>query len=216
LKGKILRLDVSGNEAGYAIPADNPFAGNKAARPEIWAYGLRNPYRPSFDRSTGDLYIADVGQDTEEEINFENAGGRGGRNYGWPNFEGRHLNPQIVDPAPVDSCPPLYSYLQSEMPALRAGVIGGYVYRGRALPELNGKYFFADFTNAIVRSFRRNDQGIVDFTDHTQQLNADGQLFFYSSVSSFAEDRDGELLLVDFAGSIFRLVRTQGGENAQR
>lgn len=215
LKGKILRLDVSGSGSEYAIPADNPFANGQAGRKEIWAYGLRNPYRPSFDRQTGDLYIADVGQDTEEEIDFEPAGQAGGRNYGWPFLEGRHANAMCPAPAPVNACAPLYSYLQAEMPALRAGVIGGYVYRGHALPELAGKYFFADFTNAVIRSFREGGPGIADFTDHTRQLNADGQSFFYSSVSSFGEDRDGELLLVDFSGSIFRLVRDPAVRTAQ-
>ncbi|MHA3771794.1 PQQ-dependent sugar dehydrogenase [Verrucomicrobiota bacterium sgz303538] len=206
-RGKILRIDVSGSGPGYSIPADNPFVGSSDANPEIWAYGLRNPYRASFDRLTGDLYIGDVGQDTAEEINFEESSSRGGRNYGWRQLEGHCRNLTVSEPAAENVTPPIFDYLQADMPSTRGAVIGGYVYRGRAMPDWYGTYFFADFTNAAVRSFHYDGRKVTQYTDHTAQLNPGGQFFFYSSVTSFAEDADGELLLIDFTGSIFRLAQ---------
>ena len=212
LLGKILRIDVSGSGPAYAIPADNPFVGSKTARPEIWACGLRNPFRASFDRLSGDFYIGDVGQDTAEEIDFEPATSRGGRNYGWRQREGRGDNPAVPEKAAPGSVPPLLDYLHADLMIQRGAVIGGYVYRGRTLPELNGRYFFADFTNGLVRSFRREGGAIADYEDHTAQLNPDGQNYFYSSLTSFGEGSDGELYLTCFAGSLLKLVRAEANQ----
>src|SRR5262249_36641986 len=147
LLGKLLRLDVDGADPGrnYRVPPANPFAGRPGARGEIWAYGLRNPWRCSFDRETGDLYIADVCQDQWEEIDFQPAASRGGENYGWRLREGRHdtgLDPVPAGAALVD---PVHEYDHDTGVA----VIGGYVYRGAAVPDLRGAYLFADNTGPV-------------------------------------------------------------------
>jgi hypothetical protein len=177
---------------------EQPFVKTKGARPEIWAYGLRNPYRVTFDRATGDMYIADVGQDTAEEISFEPAGSRGGRNYGWPQREGLSDNREVRGAADPDAVPPILDYLHSSMMTLRGAVIGGNVYRGRAMPALDGTYIFADFTNAVVRSFRNEGETVTDYSDHTEDLNPRGDMFFLSSLTSFGEDAEGELYVTDF------------------
>lgn len=206
--GKILRVDVSGSGPGFAIPADNPFIDRADARPEIWAYGVRNPFRPSFDRETGDLYFGDVGQDTREEVNFEPAGTHGGRNYGWRLYEGRQRNPIDLDAEPGEITQPILDYAQADMMFLRGCVIGGYVYRGRTMPELKGTYFFADFTNARMYSLRSTPiGGVSDLTDWSPQLNPQGETLAFSGLVSFGEDADGELYVVDFAGAVFRLAR---------
>ena len=134
LLGKLLRIDV--NQSPYGIPTDNPFSNRTDIRPEIWAVGLRNPWRFSFDRATGDLYIADVGQDAWEEVNFQPAAGPGGLNYGWRRLEGRHCfnPPNACDDGTLT--PPVLEYDHS----VGESVTGGYVYRGSQVPELAGRY----------------------------------------------------------------------------
>ncbi|MCS7041129.1 MAG: PQQ-dependent sugar dehydrogenase, partial [Caldilineales bacterium] len=153
LLGKMLRLDVDNGEP-YGIPPDNPFVVRGDARPEIWAYGLRNPWRFSFDRATGDLYIADVGQNAYEEVNFQPAGSSGGENYGWRYFEGTHEFKDAAD-APPEVVPPIAEYGRGD----GCSVTGGYVYRGAALPELNGVYFFGDYCSGLIWSLRRDAAG---------------------------------------------------------
>src|SRR5688500_17429977 len=163
--GKILRVDVSADrfpgdptQYGYAIPAGNMPLGN----PEIYAYGLRNPYRNSFDREDGTFYIGDVGQNAREEIDI----GAAGANYGWRKFEGT-LENFPGDPAIANHTLPIFEYNHT---ADGGSVIGGYAYRGSEIPSLEGTYFFADFVNDKVMSFRFTGSGITDLTDRTAEL----------------------------------------------
>jgi glucose/arabinose dehydrogenase len=189
--GKMLRIDVSQGDP-YAIPPDNPFINRAGARPEIWANGLRNPWRYSFDRATGDLYIGDVGQNAWEEIDFQPADSRGGENYGWNFLEGSH--PYEGTP-PEGLVPPIaeYSHLEGG-----CSVTGGYVYRGPSLPQLNGIYLFADYCSGIIWALFRNASGEWE---KVELMNA---LF---TISSFGEDQAGELYLLDHrGGAVYQLV----------
>lgn len=185
--GKILRLDVSGATA--AVPASNPFVNTNGARPEIWAFGLRNPWRPSFDRSTGELWIADVGQSRLEEINLQ-AAGLAGQNYGWRVMEGSECSSSPCTPVGIL---PVNEYGR----ASGCSVTGGYVYRGTHYPAMVGRYLFSDFCSGTVWSLQRNAPTNVaaSFT-RTQEL-ASGR-----AVSSFGEDEPGNLYLVDYNGEI--------------
>ncbi|HEX5634662.1 MAG TPA: PQQ-dependent sugar dehydrogenase [Gemmatimonadales bacterium] len=196
LLGSILRIDVSGG-TGYAVPGDNPFLGVTGARGEVWAYGLRNPWRFSFDRATGDLYIGDVGQSEREEIDVSTAadGAGRGRNYGWAVTEGdRCLGNDSCDRTGLTE--PLVSYSHADG---SCSVTGGYVYRGAAIPALQGTYFYSDFCSGWVRSFRLAGGGAVD------QFQWD-DLAPGATVTSFGEDAAGELYLVTGEGTIYRIV----------
>jgi glucose/arabinose dehydrogenase len=186
--GKLLRIDP-GLEGGYSIPPDNPFVGSGDALPEIWAYGLRNPWRFSFDSQTGDLYIADVGQNRWEEVNFQPADSRGGENYGWNFYEGSH--PYSGVPAPSNVVMPVAEYGHN----LGVSVTGGYVYRGERIPALQGYYIYGDFGWGTMWALRRDAAGVwqnifLDDTNHT--------------ISSFGEDENRELYLVNYTGAILR------------
>lgn len=184
LLGKLLRIDV--NRRPYGIPADNPFANRADVRPEIWALGLRNPWRFSFDRLTGDLYIADVGQGSWEEVNLQPAGSPGGQNYGWRRMEGRHCfdPPRACDDGTLT--PPVLEY---DHGAGRS-ITGGYVYRGSRVPELVGRYVYGDFSNGRIWAARLEDGGWIN-----EELPAASAL-----ISSFGEDEAGELYLTDYVG----------------
>lgn len=190
LLAKMLRIDPrpSGG-AAYGIPSNNPFVGRPGVRPEIWAYGLRNPWRYSFDRSTGDLWIGDVGQNSWEEIDFQPAGSAGGQNYGWNRMEGTHL---FDGPALPDQAAPLYEYSHSEG---GCSVTGGYVYRGAALPWLTGAYLFADFCRGQIMALRRSG-GRVSVRSLGLQTGA---------MASFGQDQSGELYVVSLTGPVYRL-----------
>jgi glucose/arabinose dehydrogenase len=199
LLGKLLRVDLNG-AAPYAVPSDNPFASTgPARRGEIWSWGLRNPWRFSFDRARGDLYIGDVGQDAYEEIDVSPVGAGAGRavNFGWNRMEGTHCYP----PDSSDSCDrtgltgPVLDYGHSD----GCSVTGGYVYRGTAIPALVGTYFYSDYCGGWVRSFRYASGGA---TDHREwpALRPGG------SVTSFGEDAAGELYLVTREGGLYRIV----------
>ncbi len=194
LLGKILRLDVDSSPT-YTAPPNNPaFTVNPALAPEVWAWGLRNPWRFSFDRATGDLYIADVGQNLIEEINFQPAESPGGENYGWRVFEGTRRFTNEREPA--GHVPPIFEYTHAE----GCSVTGGYVYRGAALPELDGVYFFGDYCFGRVWATRRSPDGAFQ----TQVFLPDTDLI----ISSFGQDDAGELYLVDHGqGRVFRLAR---------
>lgn len=191
LLGKILRLDVNSTIDEYAIPPDNPFVGVADARPEIWAYGLRNPWRFSFDRSTGDFYVADVGQNQWEEINFQSSKSTGGENYGWRTMEGKHC-------FEADTCDqnglvlPIFDYDHGQ----GCSVTGGYVYRGQQYPPLTGNYFLTDYcTGTIWRLFQQSNEWQADMVLETDLV-----------ISTFGEDVNGELYVVNYwNGSIFRL-----------
>ncbi|MGD7651741.1 MAG: PQQ-dependent sugar dehydrogenase [Verrucomicrobiales bacterium] len=202
--GKLLRIDVSGDE-GYEVPEDNPFRGRNDARPEIWAYGLRNPWRCSFDRKTGDLWIGDVGQNHWEEINFMAAGKGAGANYGWRLREGLIATPKqgTGGKAPVDAVDPVYVYKHGSGDTEGLSVTGGVVYRGD-VPALQGRYIFADFQNPRIWSFALKDGKAADFRDHSDEFKPEGDRI--RLVASFAEDNAGNVYLVDLAGSIFRIT----------
>lgn len=199
--GKILRLDVSGNTATYAIPGGNPFVGT-AGNDEIWAYGLRNPFRNSFDRANGDFYIADVGQGAREEINLELGSRVPGLNYGWRVREGTIDNPANSDPLPPDAVDPIYEYGRS----VGRSITGGYVYRGNAISGLQGTYLFGDFAAGTFTSFRRSGGGNTEVTDRSGELDPGDAFFGQNSLSSFGEDGAGELYAVNLGGSVYKLV----------
>lgn len=203
LLGKVLRIDVD-RGLPYTIPPDNPFRSYSNARDEIWAIGFRNPWRAAFDRATGDLYVADVGYETWEEVSFI-ADGDGGRNFGWAIKEGSHCRqpPGECDPQGVLT-DPIVEYRHSSDPP-RCSISGGNVYRGGAAPLLAGRYFYADLCGAAVFSIRRAEAGPPDLVDHSSEIRKpDGTPF--GVIVSFGEAADGELLLVDHASGIYRIV----------
>ena len=154
LLGKLLRIDVDHAAAGlaYAIPDGNPFIGQAGKRGEIWSYGLRNPYTFSFDRETHDLWIADVGQDAYEEVDLATAAGGGGRgvNYGWSVMEGNHCYKPATGCDATGMAPPLAEYAHGSGDSVGCAIIGGYVYRGTAHPQLYGRYFFGDYCSGRI------------------------------------------------------------------
>jgi glucose/arabinose dehydrogenase len=194
LLGKILRIDVDAGSP-YAVPADNPFRATAGARAEIWAYGLRNPFRIAIDRPTGDLYIGDVGQTAVEEIDVDPGSRRAGLNYGWRITEGsRCFNPSNgCDTSGITL--PVYEYSHGE----GCSVTGGVVYRGCRVPALAGTYFFADYCSAFVRSLRFANGQATELRDWTQGLRG------IDSPTSFGLDAAGEVYVVDYDGEVYRL-----------
>lgn len=193
LLGKLLRLDVSGT-SGYTIPVDNPGASDTSFAPEVWSYGLRNPWRFSFDRATGDLYIADVGQNAWEEVDVAPTAVQRGRgsNYGWNIMEGKHCYPS--DPCTNPGQLPLVEYSHG---GGACSISGGYVYRGSALPSLAGHYLYADFCTGNVSSFAYPSASV---TDRSAELRpGDG-------VSAFGQDARGELYILQLGGSVYKIV----------
>lgn len=192
LLGKMLRIDV--HVLPYGIPQTNPFVGPDPPRDEIWALGLRNPWRFSFDRQTGDLYIADVGQDTSEEIDVQPATSRGGENYGWNIMEGAGCY------SPPSGCPragltmPVATYRTGE----NCSIIGGYVYRGTRIPTLIGTYIFGDYCSGRIWGLRQSDDGRWITT---ALLDTD------LNITSFGEDEAGEVYVAHHGGTIHRLTQ---------
>ena len=198
-------MDVNGDDfpgdpnLNYAVPPDNPFVGNPNALDEIWAYGVRNPWRFAFDRETGDLFIGDVGQNDWEEIDYQPVASAGGENYGWDVLEGRHC----FEDVPQGSCNaflnggstlPVLEYSHS----LGCSVTGGYRYRGQLYPQLNGLYFYADYCSGRIWGAIRQENG----TWISQQL-------FQTSlnIATFGEDEAGELYLADQpGGTVYRVL----------
>jgi len=207
LLGKLLRIDVDVERRPWrAVPPDNPFRGTGAKLGLVWASGLRNPWRFGFDRATGDLYVADVGQGSIEEIDFQPASSAGGENYGWDVFEGS----ACFEPTPpAVSCPdrapftfPVLEYDHGQ----GCSVSGGYVYRGCALPELHGTYFYSDFCRSFVRTFRGIAGGVAqERRDRSTELEPAGSRTL-NNVVSFGEDARGELYVVDRDGELYRIV----------
>ncbi len=198
LLGKILRIDVDGTGSEgspYAIPADNPFSDGSRAAPEVWAIGMRNPWRFSFDRETGDLWIGDVGQGRWEEIDAEPAGA-GGRNYGWDTMEG----PDCFEEEGCDTAGltlPVAAYTHDEGSCT---VIGGHVYRGARYPDATGTYVYGDFCSGLVWGLDAA-AAMAAGTAEPVLLLEEGM-----SLSAFGEDEEGELYAVDLGGRILRLV----------
>jgi len=195
--GKMLRLDVDG-DTPYAIPPGNPFV-DITGDDEIWAYGLRNPWRCSFDRMNGDLYIADVGQNAREEINHQRGVAPGGTNYGWRCYEGN--NAFILggcSPASTMTFP-FHEYTHST----GFSITGGYNYRGCDIPTLTNTYFFADYATERIWSMNGGG-GTANFTERTSELDPPGSNI--DQIASFGEDMRGELYIVDQVGEIFRIT----------
>lgn len=190
LLGKMLRIDPrpTGSKP-YGIPVDNPFQGQQGARPEVWAYGLRNPWRYSFDRQTGDLWIADVGAGKREEVDFQSARSKGGQNYGWSALEGTFLH--AASPPP-NAVPPVYEY--GHDPG-GCAIIGGYVYRGMGVPALKGWYVFGDLCLAGINALR-----ILGGQPDVVSLGA-----MVPQLVSFGEDQQGELYALSLAGGLYKL-----------
>ncbi len=202
LLGKMLRLDVTGDRtAPYTIPADNPWRmadwNGADVRDEIWAVGLRNPWRYSFDRATGDLWLTDVGQNLFEEVNRVPAGATGGLNFGWPIMEGRQCFPDDDTCDRTGLTLPVTDYRHEDG---NCSITGGYVYRGNEFPQIQGVYFFADYCSGAMWALSETAPGEWQ---QAQVLDAEGR------ISSFGEDEDGELYLLDLdGGTISRIVIT--------
>jgi glucose/arabinose dehydrogenase len=190
--GKMLRI-TPGADGGYTVPADNPFVG-VAGNDEIWAYGLRNPYRNSFDRLTGDLWIADVGQSSREEINFAAFGTGAGANYGWRMREGRIATPGINDPLPPNLTDPIHDYGRS----LGGSIIGGYVYHG---PDeaLDGRYVFGDYISGRMWS-------LLEVGGLATQVSEIASPFGANTLTSFGEGADGALYALGIDGRVFLMA----------
>jgi glucose/arabinose dehydrogenase len=191
LFGKILRIDPrpSGGRP-YGVPSDNPFVDRDGARPEIWDFGLRNPWRFSFDAATGDLWIGDVGQNSFEEVDHEPAG-KGGRNYGWNRREGRH--PFNGGDRPDGAVDPVIEYGRGD----GCTVIGGFVYRGRRIAGLQGSYLYGDYCEGWVRAARAPGGKVAEQRDLGLEV---------PSLSSFGADADGELYALSLGGDVFRIA----------
>lgn len=193
LLGKLLRINVDRGDP-YALPAANPYARNGGGKGEIWAVGLRNPWRFSFDKPTGMLYIADVGQDAYEEIDIVSAS-LAGVNYGWNRMEGNScLGSPLCSQAGLQKPELTYSHKESA-----CSVIGGFVYRGAKIPEIQGQYFYSDYCNSWLRSLKYVDGGITE--QHEWPIGKLG------SIASFGEDSTGELYICATSGKVFRIVR---------
>jgi glucose/arabinose dehydrogenase len=206
LLGKILRIHVDPTLGVASIPSNNPFFSSGTFRREVWTYGLRNPFRASFDRLTGRMFIGDVGQSTREEVDVQqptNPGG--GENYGWRLREGTIANPASVGgPAPPGNVNPVLDYARTT----GGTIIGGYVYRGSAIPALQGKYIFGDYLAGKIFSMDFDGTTASNFQDITSQLfptRAGG--FNLNNPSAFGEDANGELYICDIStGSVFKIV----------
>jgi len=198
LLGKILRIDVD-SASPYAIPATNPFVG-RPGLDEIWAYGLRNPWRFAFDRLTGDMFIADVGQGAWEEVNFQPAGSPGGQNYGWRLMEGAHCFPPGTTGCESPSLTlPILEYDHGQ----GCSITGGYRYRGSAHPAMVGFYFYGDFCSGRIWGAAPSGGGAW-----TTTMLLDSSL----NISTFGEDAAGELYVADLKGTIYRIITPPAGE----
>ena len=216
LFGSILRIDVNTKE-GYKVPIDNPFYNLNEAKKEIWSYGLRNPWRFSFDKKTGDMYIGDVGQWNWEEIDFEPYDSNGGLNFGWNILEGNHcykdenkLCESNNTTLPIFEYPHDANYLKTiigwtQSDRYGCSVTGGYVYRGKNKPELYGRYFFGDYCTGKVWSLKKEHPDL-DIKEHTDELlRGMNKKQFY--LASFGEDEDGELYLIDYSGALYSITK---------
>jgi len=204
--GKILRMNV-GNGAVFTPAPGNPFSNNPSFLGSIWALGLRNPWRFSFDRLNGDLYIADVGQNAREEVSWQSGDSSGGQNYGWRCMEGKICTglSGCTCNSPALTIP-IHDYTHA---GGNCSITGGYVYRGAAIPELDGTYFYGDFCTGKIWSFKRSGSGTAQLVDRTAELRpqAGGTI---NNITSFGEDDRGEIYIVDRDGEIYKIVRRAG------
>lgn len=196
--GKLLRIDVNNFATNYTIPPSNPFIATAGARPEIWAYGLRNPWRFSFDRLTGDLFIGDVGQGAREEVDFQAAGSAGGQNYGWRLYEGLLTNTCSVTFSNIPTVLPILDY---DHTSGRCSITGGYRYRGAAIPPLVGAYLYGDYCGGQIYGATPSLAGVWSSVLLTDTVFA---------VTTFGEDEAGELYVSRYAnnvnGGIYRII----------
>jgi glucose/arabinose dehydrogenase len=198
LNGKMLRIDV--DSLPFSIPPDNPFVGTTGDE-EIWGYGLRNPWRCAFDSLTGDLYMADVGQNSREEVNVEPVGSDGGNNYGWRCYEGNSTYNTSGCPSSSTMVFPVHQYNYGGSP-YRCSITGGNVYRGKQIPDLQGTYFFADYCSNQIWSCRWDgSDGITELEDRTSELAPN--VGAIGSITSFGEDADGNIYICDLGGEVF-------------
>jgi glucose/arabinose dehydrogenase len=209
LLGKILRVHIDSTLGTTSIPSDNPFFSSGTFRREIWAFGLRNPFRASFDRENGRMFIGDVGQNTREEVDVQQSTNPGGgENYGWRLREGTVAtptgNPVVGGPPPPGNVEPILDYGRST----GGTVIGGYVYRGSQIPSLQGKYVFGDFVAGKIFTLDYNGTSASNFQDITSQLFPTRQGGFnLQNPSSFGEDPSGELYITDIGnGNVYKIV----------
>ena len=216
LLGKILKIKID-NKGNYTCPISNPYYNNKKHKSEIWAYGLRNPWRFTFDKLTGDMVMGDVGQHLWEEINFETYPSSGGINYGWNILEGNHCYPEdakcdtTLFQSPVFEYPNNANYARTLLGFKQkqnmdgCSVTGGYIYRGDAIKSLYGKYVFGDYCTGKIWSIKINQDGTTEnLKDHTSEiLESMGKREFY--LSSFGQDNENELFIIDYNGDIYRL-----------
>lgn len=193
LLASMMRLDVDHGDP-YAIPPDNPYISDKNARPELWAKGLRNPWRFSFDQQTGDLYIADVGEKLYEEVDFQPANSKGGENYGWNLYESNHSYKG------GDQNGLVFPIAEYEHLTGGCAIIGGYVYRGKTLPALVGTYIYGDYCRGTMWSLRRDLTGKWV----SQPFMASGL-----TLTTFGQSSDGELYVADFNGTVYKLIAKQ-------
>jgi glucose/arabinose dehydrogenase len=198
LLGKMLRIEprttdgsLPSGGAAYAIPPDNPFVHQPGARPEIWAYGLRNPWRYSFDSASGDLWIGDVGRGAWEEVDVQAASSAGGQNYGWSDMEGTNVE---HSPPPAGAVGPFFEY--SHVSGGGCAIVGGFVYRGHAIPGLDGWYVFGDFCASDIDAIRSGagPPDVAPLGPHVAQL------------ASFGQDQRGELYALSLDGGVYRFV----------
>ena len=222
LFGKIIRIDIE--QKPYGIPKSNPFFGQKDKREEIWAWGLRNVWRFSFDKQTGDKYLADVGQNKWEEVNFEPASSKGGLNYGWRIMEANHCyDPKencptegLIKPIieyPNDANHPAFAFRIieelsfSETDVEGCSVTGGYVYRGQKIKSMQGKYIFGDYCSGNIWTLKVVNGKAINFKNRTEEINIGGGEFT-TYISSFGQDSDGEIYIIDYNGGIYKLIES--------
>ena len=222
LFGKIIRIDIE--QKPYGIPKSNPFFGQKDKREEIWAWGLRNVWRFSFDKQTGDKYLADVGQNKWEEVNFEPASSKGGLNYGWRIMEANHCyDPKencptegLIKPIieyPNDANHPAFAFRIieelsfSETDVEGCSVTGGYVYRGQKIKSIEGQYIFGDYCSGNIWTLKVVNGKAINFKNRTEEINIGGGEFT-TYISSFGQDSDGEIYIIDYNGGIYKLIES--------
>ena len=222
LFGKIIRIDIE--QKPYGIPKSNPFFGQKDKREEIWAWGLRNVWRFSFDKQTGDKYLADVGQNKWEEVNFEPASSEGGLNYGWRIMEANHCyDPKencptegLIKPIieyPNDANHPAFAFRIieelsfSETDVEGCSVTGGYVYRGKKIKSMQGQYIFGDYCSGNIWTLKVVNGKAINFKNRTEEINIGGGEFT-TYISSFGQDSDGEIYIIDYNGGIYKLIES--------
>lgn len=213
LLGKILRIHIE-NDGSYTIPPNNPFFGSTQDKQEVWAYGLRNPFRASFDRQTGNMFIGDVGETLREEVDVnQSTNPGGGENYGWRLREGLIQNPRYANiPPPPNAVDPVLDYTHEDTGIC---VIGGYVYRGRSVRSLRGLYVFGDcfgskngtFTGRVftLRYSRGTATNFTDITDDLFPTRVGG--IAVGPITSFGEDPNGEIYITDLNGNVFKIVQ---------